>query len=478
MDEPMEKNASALMRLIPPVDDILRTKTAAEIASESGLNQITNLIRSVAEEFRNELIGNTNESADSTQMTREAVLAEIEKRLTTKWKSETRNRMQKVINTTGVIIHTNLGRAPLSPATKTAIFDTAAGYCNLEYDLATGQRGKRGKFAESLLGEVCGAEDAVIVNNCAAAAFFVLSVFGRGGDVIISRGELVEIGGDFRVPDVLEQSCAVLREVGTTNRTKIGDYEKAISENTKLILRVHPSNYKITGFTETPRLRDIAELAHRNGLIIYEDAGSGALIDLAEFGLSDEPLISRSIAEGADIVSFSGDKLMGGIQAGLIAGRKDLIGQLRKHPLYRALRPGKLTYAAIEATLASYARGTAIEEIPVLKMFAATHEQIEQRTHRMLESIRSTLDPNSRLNVEMIEGNSVIGGGAAPGVEPKTLLISLSHNGHSADELAAQLRESQPPIVARIEDDKVVIDLRTVFAEDETALLNAVAALA
>jgi L-seryl-tRNA(Ser) seleniumtransferase len=298
-----------------------------------------------------------------------------------------------------------------------------------------------------------------------------------GGEVVISRGELVEIGGDFRVPDVLAQSGAVLREVGTTNRTKLADYERAINDNTRLILRVHPSNYRIVGFTATPATAELAELAHRSGILCYEDAGSGALFDLSKYGLGDEPVIADSIKAGVDVVTFSGDKLLGGPQAGLIVGRREIIERIRKHPLYRALRVDKIAYAALEATLEAFRRETASQEVPVLKMLSETTTEIQERTQRFASELSSRLVNGSSLKFEIIEGSSVVGGGSAPTVHPKTTLLSLRHGEKSADELETQLRKSSPPVIARVLNDSVVLDLRTVFESQEGDVLDILASL-
>ena len=380
--------------------------------------------------------------------------------------------MQRVINATGVVIHTNLGRAPLSKNAQKAVADETAGYCTLEYDLETGKRGKRGGSIEKLLAELTGAEAALIVNNCAAAAFLVLKVLGEGGEVVISRGELVEIGGDFRVPDVMAQSGAILREVGTTNRTKLSDYENAINENTRLILKVHPSNYRIVGFTAMPGLAELADLAHRNGILLYEDAGSGALLDLSEYGLTDEPIIPQSIAAGADVVTFSGDKLLGGAQSGLIVGRRETVEKIRKHPLYRALRVDKIIYAALAATLEAFRRETALQEIPVLKMLSMTGDELAARTRHFAHNLDKKFGENHNLKFEVIEGKSVIGGGSAPDVQPPTTLLALKHRQMSVSNLERNLRLSSPPVITRILEDKVLIDLRTVSENEEIELLE------
>lgn len=454
------------LRMLPSVDELIRTATAIGIAESAGQVYTAKLARRVIDEYRAEL-------SSRPEMSKAEVLAEIEKRLDHAWQREQLTGTRRVINATGVIIHTNLGRAPLSANARQAVAD-AAGYCTLEYDLDTGKRGRRAARAEKQIVELTGAEDTLIVNNCAAAAFFVLTVFAAGGEVVISRGELVEIGGDFRIPDVLSQSGAELREVGTTNRTKLADYEKAITERTRLILRVHPSNYRIVGFTAMPDAAELAEFAHRHKLIIYEDLGSGAIVDFADLGLGDEPVAAKSIESGVDIITFSGDKLLGGPQAGIIAGKSELIAKLRNHPLYRVLRADKLTYAAVEATLAAYIRGTAREEIPVMQMLSQTSESLAKRVQDFVERLNKGPGKNNAFKLEVVDGQSAIGGGAAPGVGLETSLIAITHSKMTPIEIEKRLRASQPPVIARILDNRVVLDLRTVPEEDEPDLINAI----
>jgi L-seryl-tRNA(Ser) seleniumtransferase len=379
--------------------------------------------------------------------------------------------MRRVINATGVVIHTNLGRAPLSDAAKRALLD-AAGYCNVEYDVTTGERGNRGQRVEAMLCELTGAEDSLVVNNCAAAAYLVLTGLAAGREVVISRGELVEIGGEFRVPDVLSRSGAILKEVGTTNRTKLTDYEKAIGGNTAMILKVHPSNYRIVGFTAAPSLKELSDLSHDKNILLYEDAGSGALSEMSKLGLTDEPVLKRSVDAGADLVTFSGDKLLGGPQAGIVVGSRTLIERLRRDPLYRALRVSKLIYAALEATLDAYLRGSAADEVPVLKMLAESRETLEQRSWRFIEALS-----NSDISAELARGNSAVGGGAAPMSEPDTSLIVLRHAVLSAAGLERKLREAPVPVVTRIINDSVAIDLRTVAGDEEDEIVSALNSL-
>jgi len=449
------------LRNLPSVDELLCSSTGIDISSNAGPGHATALVRVVISKLRTEIVDQVRTDRSKTEL-----LTLAENRLRAAWHSAQLTGVRRVINATGVIIHTNLGRAPLSENARRAIADEAAGYCTLEYDIETGKRGKRGRRAEDLLAELTEAESVLIVNNCAAAAFFVLTVFAAGGEAIISRGEMVEIGGDFRVPDVLSQSGAVLREVGTTNRTKLVDYENAINENSRLILRVHPSNYRIIGFTATPTVESLAELAHRRGLILYEDLGSGALTDLSGVGLRDEPVVSDSIVAGADLLTFSGDKLLGGPQAGIIAGKAEFVERLRKHPLYRVLRVDKLAYTALEATLDAYRRGSAATEIPVHRMLSLSKNEIAERAGRFVEN----LDGN--LLCELIDGESAIGGGSAPAVRLETMLIGLRHRKMSVSRVEKVLRTAETPIIARIADDRVMLDLRTVSETEEIELLE------
>ncbi|HQU93443.1 MAG TPA: L-seryl-tRNA(Sec) selenium transferase, partial [Pyrinomonadaceae bacterium] len=399
---------ASLLRELPSIDQLLTIEPFVDLAADEGHSAALRIARESIETLRNEIL------TESVNQNRETLVNRVISLAKETLDSETSGRVVRVINATGVVIHTNLGRSVLSDAAVQSLSANSA-YCALEYDVKTGSRGKRGAGAESIICELTGAEAAVIVNNCAAAAFLVLRVLAKGKDVIISRGELVEIGGDFRVPDVLEESGATLREVGTTNRTKIADYEKAISNATGLLMRVHPSNYRVIGFTEKPTNAQLAALSRENGIPFFEDAGSGALVSLSEFGL-DEPTISSSISDGVDLVAFSGDKLLGGVQAGFIVGRKDLVDEIRRHPLYRALRVDKLAYSAIEATLKAYARGTHFEDIPTLRMIATRAEDIRERVEEFVRSL--SLNASGRVHFDIIEGVSVIGGGSAPDVKP------------------------------------------------------------
>ena len=471
-----ETAKSNLLRALPSVDALLRTETARALRDSIGTQHLTRLARAVTDELRASVQTGISTETTNGDHTREALLLEAARRLESACRREASKGLRHVINASGVILHTNLGRAPLSKAARRAIADEAARYCTLEYDLETGARGRRGASVEKLLVDLTGAEAALVVNNCAAAALLVLTALAEGGETIISRGELVEIGGDFRVPDVMAQSGTRLSEVGTTNRTRLSDYQAAITQNTRLIMRVHPSNYRIVGFTATPPLSELAGFAHEAGLFLYEDAGSGALLDLSPYGLAGEPVISESIKDGADIVSFSGDKLLGASQAGLIVGRRELVERLRKHPLYRALRADKLALAALESTLESHRRGASMSEVPALRMLSLSSDEIERRSQSFLSKLQN--QPGlTALRSEIIEGQSAIGGGSAPTTHPPTALIALTHETLSADALDEHLRLSRPPVIARIGEGRVLLDLRTVAEDEEADLLAALTTL-
>ena len=373
--------------------------------------------------------------------------------------------LQPVINATGVILHTNLGRAPLA---RVAVERVAAlgSYTNIEYDLDTGARGRRDVHAERLLCRLTGAEAAVVVNNNAAATLLTLAAVAAGREVIVSRGELVEIGGGFRVPDVMAQSGAILREVGTTNRTRAADYAAAISDRTAALLRVHPSNFRIEGFTERPAAEELTALGQRFDVPVIEDIGSGWMApEPLPAPLRDEPTPRASIAAGVDLVLFSGDKLLGGPQAGIVAGRSDPIGTIRRHPLMRAMRVDKMTYAALEATLQEYVAGRAAETVPAMRMLSTDVEEIRRRAGAIVDG----LDKN--VIGQVIDGTSTLGGGSAPGSALPTVLIAASHATLSATELESRLRQSDPHVVSRIQDQRVVLDLRTVLPDQDERLL-------
>ncbi len=386
---------------------------------------------------------------------------------------ESHPSLRRVINATGVVLHTNLGRAPLSDRAIRAVSMVAGGYSNLEYDLDAGRRGRRDSHGESVLCDLVGCEAAVVANNNAAAVMLVLNTLASGGEVIVSRGELVEIGGGFRVPEVLERAGCTLREVGTTNRTRVEDYEAAINERTRVLLRVHPSNFRIIGFTSRPDARDLAEVARRHGLPFVDDLGSGCMFDAPSLGLGDETRVADAIAAGADIVTFSGDKLLGGPQAGIITGRAVLVERIRSNPLMRALRVDKMVYAALEATLAAYVEGRATAEIPALRMLAMPVEEIRSRASALAGRI-ALVAPALRVTLE--DGRSVPGAGSAPGIDLPTVLVAIEHPDLPAEALAGRLRTAPTPVIGRIENDRLVLDLRTVPEADEPLLVDALLA--
>jgi L-seryl-tRNA(Ser) seleniumtransferase len=377
-------------------------------------------------------------------------------------RAATSPRLQPVLNASGVIIHTNLGRAPLSRAALDAARNAAEGYSNLEYDLEAGERGSRHTLVTELLGRLTGAEDALVTNNNAAAVLLILTALGQGGEAIISRGQLVEIGGGFRIPDVMRQSGVSLIEVGTTNRTYAADFEGAITERTALLLRVHASNFLQVGFVHQPALAELVDVGQRHGLPVVDDLGSGSLLDTSHFGLATEPMVQASVAAGVALTAFSGDKLLGGPQAGIIVGRASEIGRLRKHPLMRAIRPDKLTLAALGATLVHYLRGEAEREVPVWRMISASPDDLSSRA-RLLAGI---------LGAGVVETRSAIGGGSLPGQTQPSWAVAFETP--TPDKLAAALRHADPPVIGRIEDNRLLLDLRAILPEQDRVLEQAV----
>lgn len=458
-----------LFRELPSVDELLRVPSVAALMSSHGPAAVTDAARAVLARLREEIASGLLEE----QALRLAVggLGEaIERQL----RQELRHSLRPVVNATGVILHTNLGRAPLAEAALAHATEIAGRFSNLEFDIEGGVRGKRDVHVDRLFralldenGRTTASVSTIVVNNNAAAVLLALNTLAEGGEVIVSRGELVEIGGSFRIPEVMAKSGATLREVGTTNRTRVSDYEQAITERTRLLLRVHRSNFEITGFTEQASTAELVELGRKRGLPVMEDQGSGALVDLRNFGIGGEPSVIDSIRAGIDIVTYSGDKLLGGPQAGLVSGRSNLVGGMRANSLFRALRVDKFTYAALEATLLAYVKRDH-DAIPTLRMMRLTNLEIGARAEALAARARS-----SALNVEIIDGESVIGGGAAPSSILPTRLLALSSTELSADQLAERLRTSDPPVISRVEQGRVLLDLRTVFADQDSLIAAA-----
>jgi len=448
-------------QVIPSIDELRKRPAVRALEIRFGASATVDALRAAAGALRRSILDGLSGTTSHDAAER------IEAGAATILDSAFTRSLEPVINATGVIIHTNLGRAPLAAAAIERVAAVARGYASLEYDLARGGRGSRDGHAEPLLRRLSGAEAAVVVNNNAAATLLMLAALAAGREVVVSRGELVEIGGGFRVPDVMAQSGAVLREVGTTNKTRAADYAAAVNERTALILRVHPSNFRIEGFTERPTLGELVDVGRRLGVPVVEDLGSGFLADANRAGL-DEPSVQETIAAGVDVCCFSGDKLLGGPQAGIIAGRSAPLARIRRHPLMRALRVDKMTYAALEATLVEYASDRARTTIPVQRMLTATRDDIRVRAARFTDAVNA----RSGWHAELFDGFSAVGGGSAPGVELPTTLMSITAVGRSPDALDAQLRGATPPVVARIERDRLLIDLRTVLESEDAALLG------
>jgi len=479
---------SELFRKLPSVDDVMRAAGVKPLAASHGHESVTDAVRSVLARLRREITsGLLDEKA--LQLSLSGLTGAIENQL----RNALRFSLRPVINATGVILHTNLGRAPLSETVIEHIRETAASYSNLEFDLAAGARGRRDVHVDRLFRRLLedesgtaelhsagragvpvptqAAASTIVVNNNAAAVLLALNTLAEGGEVIVSRGELVEIGGSFRIPDVMAKSGAILREVGTTNRTRTADYERAITERTRLLLRVHRSNFEITGFTEQASTAELVALARKRGIPMMEDLGSGALFDLRSVGINGESGVLDSLRSGVDIVTYSGDKLLGGPQAGLISGGGELVGRMRSNSLFRALRVDKLVYAALEATLLAYVRRDH-DAIPALRMMRLTKDEIGKRAEALAARIAAP-----KLKVEILDGESILGGGAAPSSALPTRVLAITVEGLSADELSARLRASDPAIVARVEEGHVLLDLRTVFPEQDAALAAALAGI-
>src|SRR5258705_13264830 len=453
-----------LLRQIPSVDELLLQPRLAALSNRVDRGVLVEVARAVLADLRGRIAEDSNWSAISLDgaSVEELISVQVERILS--------RSLQPVINATGVILHTNLGRAPLPETVVGEFRRTATQYSNLEYDLEAGARGKRDVHTAELLTRLTGAESAIVVNNCAAAILVILAALARGGEVIVSRGELIEIGDGFRIPEIMEQSGAVLREVGTTNRTRIADYENAINEKTRVILRVHPSNFTVSGFTEKPEVAELIALGQRTRLPVVEDLGSGCLVDLSPMGIN-EPTARESVEAGFSLVLFSGDKMLGGPQAGIIAGKKELVQKVRRHPLFRALRVDKLTIAAMQATLHAYLRG-AWKEIPALRMMQMSFEEISARTDAFCRTLSAKI-ANADAEIEIGDGRSLVGGGSTPAQSLPTRGIGFASARHSASELEVRLRTGATPVVARIEEGRLLIDLRTVFPEQEAALAEA-----
>jgi L-seryl-tRNA(Ser) seleniumtransferase len=451
------KAADPPYRLIPSIERLRQRPAVRVLEGRYGAGATVEALRQAAADLRRELGAPGAAAPDDADAAASALLARASHALA----ATARGSLRRVINATGVVLHTNLGRAPLAGPALARLAEVARGYSNLEYDVARGGRGSRTVHAEGLLCALTGAEAAVVVNNNAAATMLALAGLAAGREVLISRGELVEIGGGFRVPDVMAQSGADLREVGTTNRTRLADYTAAIGPRTALVLRVHPSNFRIEGFTEKPSLAALVAGAHAHGIPVMEDLGSGNV----DATLRWEPPVQASLAAGVDLVCVSGDKMLGGPQAGLLLGSAAVIDRLRRHPLMRALRVDKLTLAALEGTLLEHLAGRAAETVPAVRMLRLPAAAIRARAERLAATLAA-----AGWRTTVADGHSAVGGGSAPGVSIPTALLVIARDESSADALERWLRERETPVIARIEDDRVVLDLRTVADEDDAVL--------
>ncbi|TCO79870.1 L-seryl-tRNA(Sec) selenium transferase [Marinisporobacter balticus] len=445
-----------LFVLIPKVDDLLNDEKIKDLLEKVPRIMIVEAIRESIEEIRIKIVQLDNQQVKSFKIDYEALIEKIIRII----KQKNRMNLSKVINTTGVVLHTNLGRALLSESIKEEIWNVANSYSTLEFDVDSGKRGSRYAHVEEIITKLTGAESALVVNNNAAAVLLVLDTLAKNREVIVSRGQLVEIGGSFRVPDVMQQSGAKLVEVGTTNKTHISDYERAITEDTAALLKVHTSNYKILGFTQEVSLKDLVEIGREHNIPVIEDIGSGTFIDFSKFGLYKEPTVQESVAMKADIVTFSGDKLLGGPQAGIIIGKKEYIEKMKKNPYTRAFRVDKLTLAALEATLRLYLdEESALEKIPTLRMLTISLEEIEKKANALYALLKENI---KHCTIEKIKGFSQVGGGSMPLEKIPTMLISIKPENLSINKFEQMLRDYNPPIIARISEERILMDVRTI----------------
>lgn len=458
------------LQSLPAVDELLRLPQVQPLLKSHFRPLVVDSIRKVLEEKRRMIFQSRDEAeASAASITPEEWASAISDRLET----SLRLSLRPVINATGVVLHTNLGRAPLGEEALRNLLEIGGGYSNLEFNLEQGERGSRYDHVEDILCRISGAAAGLVVNNNAAAVLLALNSLAEGREVIVSRGQLVEIGGSFRIPDVMKKSGARLVEVGTTNRTHLQDYEQAITENTALLLRVHTSNYRILGFTSDVSAEDLVSLGRARGIPVMEDLGSGCFVDLSRWGMESEPTVQETVRAGVDILTFSGDKLLGGPQAGIVLGKKEAVEILKKNPLNRALRIDKLTLAALESTLRAYLNPEeALRTLPILGMLTCPRGELEKRARRLQGKLAKSLSPEGQ--VELREENSQVGGGALPLQELPTRVVALRSLRTSAADLERKLRKGEPPVIVRVKEEEVLIDPRTVAEEEEPLLVEAV----
>ncbi len=462
-----DSDSKEMLRSLPAVDELLRQESISEAVETYPRTLVVRAVRNVLDRNRQAILNGKvaldSQGFEQANLVKE-ILAEIQHLASF--------TLRRVINATGVIVHTNLGRSLLCQDALDRLQLIGSGYSNLEYDLTAGRRGSRYVHAEDILCEITGAEGALVVNNNAGAVLLALNTLAQGKEVVVSRGQLVEIGGSFRIPDIMSRSGARLREVGCTNRTHLYDYEGAIGPETALLLDVHASNYQIVGFTAEVGLEELVELGRKHEVPVMQDLGSGCFVDVTPFGLQGEPLVQDTVRSGADVITFSGDKLLGGTQAGIILGRREVIAELRRNPLTRALRVDKLTLAALEATLRLYRdENTAIQAIPTLRMIATDQKTLEDRAQGLVKALRASI-PES-IEVEIMDGSSMVGGGALPTQTLPTKLVAISSKEASAARLEAHFREYVPPIIGRVEQELFLLDTRTLQPGDEEVIVAA-----
>jgi L-seryl-tRNA(Ser) seleniumtransferase len=457
----MDEQRKEMLKQLPKIDEIILLLEKQDIYSLAPRDIVKETCRKVVQDLRDKIVNTKKKLSAESAPDAEAVAKEVEKSI----KGLYRYSLRRVVNATGVILHTNLGRAPLCPEALQRIVEVGKAYSNLEFDLEKGERGQRYDHVSSLLCALTGAEDALIVNNNAAAVLLVLNTLAEGKEAIVSRGELIEIGGEFRIPEIMSKSASILREVGTTNRTRIGDYEKAINDNTGLILKVHTSNFRIVGFTEEADIESLVALGKNRGIPVMDDLGSGCLIDLDKYGLQHEPTVRETLATGIDVVTFSGDKLLGGPQAGIIVGKKDVLEKIKKNPLNRALRIDKFTLAALEATLMHYLNpAAAVKKLRALKALTEPVAVVKKRAEKLITKLQK--ENFDSLKFSLREDFAAAGGGSLPTQQIPTVLVAVKNKKMPASKMEEKLRTLEVPVIARVDKDEILLDLRTVAEDD------------
>ncbi|MFZ5634137.1 MAG: L-seryl-tRNA(Sec) selenium transferase [Bacillota bacterium] len=464
-------NNKSVLRRIPKVDEVLKMLEVENLTGIHPRELVVEAVRKTLDDIRQGIIEGRIGGGDLEGLISPKA---IPARVVSMAERMARPNLRRVINATGVVLHTNLGRAVLGPGAIEAVHMAATGYSNLELNLDSGKRGSRYAPVEGILSRLTGAQSSLVVNNNAAAVLLALSTLAKGGEVIVSRGQLVEIGGSFRIPEVMEQSGAILREVGSTNKTYPDDYRRVINEKTALLLHVHTSNYRIVGFTRETTVEELAELGRETGIPVMSDLGSGSLLGMDQLGLPPEPTVQETVAAGADVVTFSGDKLLGGPQAGIIVGKRELLERMKKNPLTRAVRIDKMTVAALEATLREYLDvKTVMQNVPTLRMIGTPGEQLYDRAGALSRLLEEAVGGRAQIAVE--KGSSAVGGGAMPTAELPAWLVSVRPAGMTVEELAGRLREGDPAVVGRIQDDRLLLDVRTIFKGEDIILAGALA---